>query len=82
LPFGKTSFAWILCRIINPILALVPKPYSNCAFDSCNSIRIYIYLTKSGVIILFFSDFNFMLNHFLNLCLIEIKRLFDGNKFD
>jgi hypothetical protein len=32
--------------------------------------------------ILFFSDFIFMLSLCLNLCLIEIKRLFDGMKID
>jgi len=82
LPFGKTSFACILYRIINSILALIHKSRPNCVFDSRKTLRIYIYLTKFGAIILFFSDINFMLSHFLNLYLIEIKRLFDDFKID
>jgi len=82
LPFGKTSFACILYRIINPILALIHKSRPNCVFDSCNTLCFYIYLTKFGAIILFFSDFIFMNSNYLDLCLIEIESLFDDLKID
>ena len=55
--------------------------------DHLEELRWLLVRSTSAVIIMaivtyFFSDFIFMLSLCLNLCLIEIKRLFEGMKID